>query len=58
MVKLKMTCSHCGSDNVLKDAWVSWNDDLQVWEVESTFDNAFCRDCDGETTINVKEVVE
>lgn len=58
MVKLKMTCSHCGSERVVKDAWASWDEDLQLWEVESVFDNGFCHDCDGEATINVEEVVE
>jgi hypothetical protein len=40
-------CSECGSPDVAADAWVSVNTD----EVLATFDNFFCPDCDGETSL-------
>lgn len=54
---VKMVCANCGSEDVLADAYASWNYTEQRWEVESTFDKgAFCRDCDGDTRIDEKEV--
>ena len=34
----KPVCPECGSDNVLLDAWASWNHDKQAFEVAATFD--------------------
>ena len=41
------TCSHCGSTDVVIDAWANWNDETQEWELFDTFDEAFCRACEG-----------
>lgn len=46
---MKKVCKHCGSENVVKDAWASW--DGEQWVLEDFFDDEFCKDCDGETTI-------
>lgn len=40
-------CSTCGSPDVVQDAWVSVNG----YEIETTFDNFHCYECDGETSI-------
>lgn len=40
-------CSECGSPDVVADAWVSVNTN----EVEATFDNFYCYECDGETSL-------
>jgi hypothetical protein len=50
--KVKMVCSHCGSEDVLCDAYAVWNTDNQEWEIGSLFDKgAYCNTCDGECRI-------
>ena len=44
-------CSACGSEDVLRDCWASWNAELQVWESTGLQDHAFCRTCDGEAKL-------
>jgi hypothetical protein len=56
MVKHKMICKTCGSENVFHDAWAAWDNDAQEWVLNEWFDMAFCQDCDGETTILKEEV--
>ena len=51
MPKVKMVCTTCGSDDVVRDAWAAWDKDTQAWELHSIYDNAFCNTCSGETTI-------
>lgn len=46
-MKIRMTCSDCGSENVLRDAWASWNVETQEWELGQVFDEAFCEQCEG-----------
>lgn len=41
----KPICRNCGSDNLERDALVSWNIDTQDWEVMSVLDNVTCRSC-------------
>ena len=54
-MKIRMVCSHCGSENVKADAFASWEYDAQRWEVEQTFyKGGWCDDCDGETSIEEK----
>lgn len=48
-------CRCCGSDQVLRDAWASWNADSQQWELDNIFDHAYCTNCDGETSITEKQ---
>lgn len=39
-------CTTCGSTNVLADAFVAWNVELQQWEVAAVMDNGHsCEDC-------------
>lgn len=47
----KYVCSHCGSDDVLRDAWASWNPDARRWECDEVFDEAHCCQCDGRTSL-------
>ena len=57
MKKVRMVCSECGSENVVVDAYASWNFDTQEWEVASTHDKgSYCEDCDDEVYIDSKEV--
>ena len=48
--RVKMVCSNCGSDDVVKKAWVDWNPDTQGWEVEE-FGTGHCRNCDAVDSI-------
>ena len=41
-----ITCANCGGNNVLKDAYASWNVELQQWELSTVFDHTVCDDCD------------
>lgn len=57
MPKLRMVCRKCGSEDVLCDAYASWNVETQEWELSQTFDKgAYCNNCDGETRINEEEI--
>ena len=47
-------CRTCGSDNVVRDAWASWNADTQQWELEDVFDYAFCKACEETARIEWK----
>lgn len=57
-MKVKYVCRYCGSDDVLHDAWAVWNVETQEFEVSSVQDNAFCGNCDGETSLNEVPVTE
>ena len=44
-------CSECGNEDVMQDAWTVWNADLQMHEVLSVQDHAYCNTCDGEAKL-------
>jgi len=46
-----MSCKTCQGDTVMREAWVSWDEELQQWILETVFDDAYCGDCDQKTTI-------
>lgn len=56
MAQVRKVCKECGSDNVVKDAWASWDEETQMYVLEDFFDYEFCKDCDGETTIIDEEI--
>jgi hypothetical protein len=43
--KIKMVCDHCGSEDIRRDAFASWNVETQEWELASIFDNTICDAC-------------
>lgn len=51
-----MICRDCGGENVKRDAWASWNFEKQDWVLDNYFDDAFCEDCEGSTSIDEEEV--
>jgi hypothetical protein len=44
-------CRKCKGRNVVKDAWVEWDDELKIWVANHTGDHARCNDCDSATEI-------
>lgn len=57
MKKYRMVCADCGSEEVVKDAYASWNIETQEWEVASTHDKgSYCSICDDEVYIESKEL--
>lgn len=51
MLKKKIVCTRCGSDEVVKDAYAQWNVDKQNWEIQNLFDMCFCEVCERECSI-------
>lgn len=49
-MKTIQICTHCGSGNVMRDAWVAVNDPDNV----RTFDDLYCENC--ESSCNTQEV--
>lgn len=48
---VQICCKTCGGQNVKRDAWASWDPDIQEWVLEQVFDAGHCDDCDGETSL-------
>lgn len=50
--KLRMVCSNCGSERVLRDAYAEWDVRRQKWVLQNVFDFAICEsdECDGNET--------
>jgi len=44
-------CSHCHSEDVVRDAWASWSFETQEWELGQAFDHAYCQACESDCTI-------
>lgn len=51
---VQVCCKTCGGQNVKRDAWASWDPDIQEWVLEQVFDAGHCDDCDGETSLTVE----
>lgn len=47
----KPVCSTCGSEEVRRDAYASWNTKTQEWELITTFDNTDCEQCGGQCSL-------
>lgn len=58
MSKIKYVCTKCGSDNVLFDSWARWNEDKQEMELETTFNNSYCEDCENDCRVKEVEIEE
>ena len=48
-------CVACGSFEVLLDAWASWNCEKMHWELDQVFDDAYCNQCEEQTTLTWEE---
>ena len=51
---VKYICKTCNSEDVCVDAVASFDVVSQQWQLQSTYDQAYCLDCDSET--DIKEV--
>lgn len=40
------SCSKCGSELVVRDAWASWNPNTGLWELDEVFQTRFCKACE------------
>lgn len=54
--KTRPVCSGCGSEDVRTDAWATWDHEAQEWVLSSTYDDAYCNTCRGETSLKWTEV--
>lgn len=43
--RIRMICPKCGSAEVLRDAYASWDEDAQAWALSATFDDFTCGGC-------------
>ena len=50
-MKVTYVCSNCGGSNVVRDAWAEWDPVRQEWILQSTFDESYCYDCEGEHSL-------
>lgn len=48
--KQKPICEACGSEDILVDAYASWDVETQKYVLHSTYDDTRCNDCGGENT--------
>ena len=58
-MKKKVTidvCSECGCEDILYDAWASFNPVTGQNELADTFDHTHCPECDGECGTVEKEI--
>lgn len=44
-------CGTCGGGDLVRDAWASWDPELQCWTLGAVFDNVTCHACGTETEI-------
>lgn len=46
--RVKVVCTECGSEDVSPTAGLSWDEDIQEWEMQDC-DHSWCTDCDANT---------
>ncbi len=60
MARITKVCGHCGSKEVVVDAWVHWDEEAQDWELDAIHfrlpQSYYCQGCEQTTTIKDKEV--
>ena len=45
-------CYRCQSERVAVDAWACWNRERGDWELENTYDDAHCHQCEESTKLD------
>jgi ribosomal protein L37AE/L43A len=56
MAIYKYVCSNCGSENVRRDAWATWDVETQSWELAVVFQAGFYDDCDDVASLDAIEI--
>jgi hypothetical protein len=51
MTKKSMHCGQCGGEDIMRDAWATWDVTSQTWVLGEVFDYAFCADCEADATV-------
>ena len=46
-------CKQCGSSDICFDAYAKWDAESQYFKVYNTYEETWCRECDGENTVKV-----
>ena len=55
--RIRMVCSHCGSDKLWFDAYAVWNEETQQFELKTVFPKpTMCEQCAGETSVKEEEI--
>lgn len=49
--RMQIVCSWCGSADVSRDAWASWDVGKQAWVLGAVFDDGFCHACECERSL-------
>jgi hypothetical protein len=57
-MKINYICTHCGSSDVCFDAYAKWNTKTQDFEIYTTFEETWCRECDGENKCKTIDLAE
>lgn len=56
--KIKMLCPCCGSDNIVRDAYASWDIETQAWVLLATYDDMKCESCGSDINEATEEEIE
>jgi len=55
---IKKTCTECGTDDLLFDAWAKWDYEKQEHVLVDVYPKAICNNCKGECGVNETETEE
>jgi hypothetical protein len=56
--KRRMICAICKGSDVVVDAWAEWDIPAQEWTLRSTFDEAYCIDCEQSCDLEEPELTD
>lgn len=56
LTPISINCRRCGSQDVKRSAWASWNVDKQNWELGGLQEGAICKECEGEVDLVEREL--
>lgn len=49
--KIRIVCGRCGSNDVRRDAFASWDIEAQDWVLAAVYDQGHCEHCQGEARL-------
>lgn len=56
--RVTQNCEECGSTDVRRDAWASWDEEIQDWVLCEVYDSSFCIDCEIEMALVEEDMPE